>query len=296
METELRIRCADGRWLAASLYGGHDRARPVAVVAGATGVCRRLYRGYAEYLEARGISAVTFDYRGVCGSRGGPIRRDAARLSEWGRLDLTAALDWAQNELRPRGLCVVAHSVGGQLLSLVAAPDRVDAVVYVAAQEGYWGHWPLPPRFAFLLLCYVLMPGLVRLTGFLPARILGLGEDLPPGVGLEWARWARTAGYLQRDPFFDRLAAPALAYSFSDDLLAPEHAVDRLLSSQPRLKIRRRHVSPDDLGLGRVGHFGFFRHDQSRSLWAESRDWLLDVLGRDERATCSSRATRGVLP
>lgn len=288
METELRIRCADGRLLAASLYGGHEPGRPVAVIAGATGVCRRLYRRYAEYLDARGITALTFDYRGVCGSRSGPIHRDAARLSEWGRLDLTAALEWARSELRPRRLCVVAHSVGGQVLPLVAAPERVDAVIYVAAQEGYWGHWPMPLRLAFLLLSWVVMPGLVRGCGFLPARILRLGENLPPGVGLEWARWARTRDYLQREPFFDRLAAPVLAYSFEDDVLAPRRAVDRLLASQPRLTMLRRHVSPDELGVDGIGHFGFFRQDLSGSLWAQSCDWLLDVLGRKPAATGAS--------
>ncbi|MEW6271723.1 MAG: alpha/beta fold hydrolase, partial [Thermodesulfobacteriota bacterium] len=152
MQAELRIRCADGRLLAASLHGVHEQGRPVAVVAGATGVCRRLYRRYAEYLASRGITTITFDYRGVCGSRGGPIRRDAARLSEWGTVDLTAALDWAESELRPPKLCVVAHSVGGQLLPLVAAPGRVAAVLCVGAQEGYWGHWPMPLGLAFLLL------------------------------------------------------------------------------------------------------------------------------------------------
>jgi len=288
VETELHIRCADGRLLAASLHGGREQARPVAVIAGATGVCRRLYARYASYLVTRGITAITFDYRGVGGSRSGPIRHDPARLGDWGRLDLSASLDWARNELRPRQLCVVAHSVGGQLLPLVAAPDRVDAVVCVAAQEGYWGHWPMPLRAAFWLLCWVVMPSLVGLAGFLPARILRLGEDLPPRVGLEWARWARTRDYLQRDPFFDRLAAPVLAYSFSDDMLAPSRAVDRLLSSQPRLAVLRRHVSPRDLGLPRVGHFGFFRNDLSGSLWAESGDWLLDVLRRSDAARGSS--------
>jgi predicted alpha/beta hydrolase len=288
VEAEFQIRCADGRLLAASLYGGREQARRVAVIAGATGVCRRLYRGYASYLATRGITALTFDYRGVCGSRSGPIRDDPARLGEWGRLDLSATLDWARNELRPRRLGVVAHSVGGQLLPLVETPERVDAVVCVAAQEGYWGHWPMPLRLAFFLLSWGVMPGLVGLAGFLPARRLRLGEDLPPGVGLEWARWARTRDYLQRDPFFDRLAAPVLAYSFSDDLLAPRRAVDRLLASQPRLAVERRHVAPGDLGLPRVGHFGFFRNDLGGSLWAESADWLLDVLGRSDAARGSS--------
>jgi predicted alpha/beta hydrolase len=277
----MRIGCVDDRRLAASCFTASSAPSPVVVIAGATGVCRRLYRRYAEYLAARGLTVVTFDYRGVCGSRGDAIRSDASRLTDWGRIDLAAVLDWVERELRPGALCVVAHSVGGQLLPLVAMPERLDAVIFVAAQEGYWGNWPMPLKLAFFLLCHLVMPGLVRISGFLPARILRLGEDLPSGVGLEWARWARTRGYLQRAPFFDRIACPALAYGFADDLLAPRRAVDRLLASQPRLALRRRHVSPGDLALDGIGHFGFFRNDLSGSLWAESADWLLALLGGD---------------
>lgn len=284
METELEIRCADGRSIAATLHGARDAARPVAVIAGATGVCRSLYRRYAQYLAGRGVTALTFDYRGVCGSRTLPLHRDPACLSEWGRLDLTAVLDWVASELRPARTCVVAHSVGGQLLPLVARPERVQAVVLVGAQEGYWGNWPMPLGLAFLLLCHAVMPGLVLLMGFLPARTLRLGEDLPPGVGLEWARWARTRGYMQCAPFFDRLAAPVLAYSFADDGLAPKPAVDLLLASQPRLDVRRRHVAPGDLGVRRVGHFGFFRDHLGGSLWSESADLLLDARAHDGAA------------
>lgn len=277
METEIEIRCADGRVLAATVFGAREHGRTVAVVAAATGVCRRVYRRYAEYLAGRDLTALTFDYRGVGGSRRGPLRSDAARLADWGRLDLTAALDWVREELRPRSTCVVAHSVGGQILPLVDAPERVDGVVYVGAQEGYWGHWPMPLGLVFLALCRVVMPGLVYGSGFLPARMLRLGEDLPPGVGLDWARWASTRDYLQREPFVDRLALPALAYGFADDALAPRRAVDRLLASQPRLALRRRHVVPAELGLPGIGHFGFFRHDLSGSLWAESAAFMLDA-------------------
>jgi predicted alpha/beta hydrolase len=275
-ESEIEIRCADGRTLAATLYGARGQGRVVAVIASATGVSRRLYGKYAQYLAGRGITALTFDYRGVGGSRSGSLRTDPATLTDWGRLDLSAALDWAESELGPARLCVVAHSVGGQLLPLARAPERVDAVVGVAAQEGYWGNWPMPLGLAFLLLCHAVMPGLVAAAGFLPAKRIRLGEDLPPAVGREWARWARTRGYMQRAPYFDRLDAPGLAFSFADDALAPRRAVDRLLASQPRLVVRRRHVAPAELGMRRLGHFGFFRADLRGSLWAETTDFLLD--------------------
>jgi predicted alpha/beta hydrolase len=274
VETDIEIPCADGRTLAASLFGERRGASLVIVIAGATGVCRRLYRRFAAFLATRGSTVVTFDYRGVGDSRREPLRRDPACLSDWGRLDLSAVLRWASDEIHSAAPCVVAHSVGGQLLPLVEHPERIPAVLYVAAQEGYWGNWPLPLGLVFVALCHVIMPGLARTAGFLPTRALRLGEDLPPGVGLEWARWARTRDYLQRAPFFDRLACPALAYGFADDALAPPRAVDRLLTSQPRLTVQRRQVSPADLALARIGHFGFFRHDLGSSLWTESSDWL----------------------
>lgn len=287
MESDLQIRCADGRALAATLFGERTRDVPVVVIAGATGVCRRLYRRYAEHLARDGFAVLSFDYRGVGGSRSGPLRADTARLSDWGRLDLAAVLGWAYDALRPRAVCVVAHSVGGQLLPLIAQPERVDGVVYVAAQEGHWASWPMPLRPVFLALCRLIMPGLVHATGFLPARTLRLGEDLPPGVGLEWARWARTPAYMQQPPFHDRLACPALAYGFADDPLAPPRAVAALLASQPRLVLEQRLLSPSDLGLGRLGHFGFFRHDLGDSLWRESSAWLRAVSTVRDRTAVS---------
>jgi predicted alpha/beta hydrolase len=280
VESEIEIRCADGRVLAATVYGPRDAGRPVVVVASATGVLRRLYARYAQFLETRGITVLTFDYRGVGGSRGLPLRDDPAVLSDWGRLDLDAVLDWAETTLRPSRLGVVAHSVGGQTLTLASAAERVDALVAVATQEGFWGNWPMPLGLAFLALCHAVMPGLIAVAGYLPAKAIRLGEDLPPGVGREWARWARTRDYLQRAPFHDRLDAPALVYSFDDDALAPRRAVDRFVASQPRLVVRRRHVEPAELGRTRIGHFGFFRLDLSRSLWKESADFLLDAPAR----------------
>jgi predicted alpha/beta hydrolase len=42
---------------------------------------------------------------------------------------------------------------------------------------------------------------------------------------------------------------------------------------------RRRHVTPQDLGVPRIGHFGFFRPD-AEPLWSEAADWLTRSGGR----------------
>jgi predicted alpha/beta hydrolase len=35
----------------------------------------------------------------------------------------------------------------------------------------------------------------------------------------------------------------------------------------------RRHLAPRDLGVPRIGHFGFFR-PEAETLWRETVDWL----------------------
>jgi len=135
------------------------------------------------------------------------------------------------------------------------------------------GHWPRPAAWRYALLWYVAMPGLTHLLGHFPGRLLGLGEDLPRGVALRWARWCRTPDYLGDFSGHARFTAPLLAYSFADDVYAPARAVDWLHDRYGSTSKERRHVTPRDLGVARIGHFGFFRPD-AEPLWREAADWL----------------------
>lgn len=96
---------------------------------------------------------------------------------------------------RPGRVAVVGHSVGGQLVGLLPDASRISALVTIGAQSGDWRLWPLPTRLAMAVLWYGLVPGVTHAVGYLPGS-LGIGEDLPAGVALEWARWCRTPGYL----------------------------------------------------------------------------------------------------
>jgi len=96
----------------------------------------------------------------------------------------------------------------------------------------------------------------------------------------EWSAWCRSPHYNAGPPggarraSFARVTAPIHAYSFSDDWYAPRRAVDALLASYPSARSEHRHVAPSDLGLPRLGHFGFFREGPTKALWAETADWL----------------------
>lgn len=273
------VPALDGLPLAATVTGTGPR---VVVVASATGVKRRYYARFARSLAGRGFSVVTFDYRGIGDSVPGRVRDVDARMHDWGALDLAGVVRWASDTLAGGGpVGLVGHSVGGQLVGLLPEPERIAAVVAVGAQSGDYRLWSGPRRLAMAALWYGVVPGVARTFGYLPGSF-GIGEDLPAGVALEWARWCRTPGYLageapERLDGFARLRAPVLAYSFSDDGYAPRPAVEALLALFRGAEVEHRHVRAGVDVRGRVGHFGFFRKKLEASHWGDVARFLAEA-------------------
>lgn len=279
IDANLRIPALDGFELAATLYEPGDPGRgggDVVLVSSATAVRRGYYDGYARYLAGEGFTVVTYDYRGIGGSRPRSLRGFRARMREWGERDLAGVVEWIAGHLRPRRLLAVGHSVGGQLVGLAENNWRIHALLAVASQSGYWGHWPSPQRWDIALRWFVLVPALTRLFGYLPGRF-GTKEDLPGGVAREWARWGRRPGYLMEPELrqgFERFRGPLLAYSIADDPYAPRPAVEALLDYYSEADVHHRHIAPRDVGAGEIGHFGFFRERFRETLWRDSAAWL----------------------
>jgi len=190
------------------------------------------------------------------------------------------------------GLAVVALGMGLHLIAgtlnqaalarqqapLAAAAWLISAALFVGSQSGYWRHWPLLGRLWMWPAVHFALPGTARLLGYFPGSRLGFGEDLPPGVAVEWASWCRHPQYLVGAlgvaDRYARLRAPLRAYAISDDPFAPLPAVEALLALYPGARHELRRVTPRELGEKSIGHFGFFRERFRDSLWRESADWL----------------------
>lgn len=278
---ELRIPARDGFELAASLYEPSPEARHDAVVliSSATAVKRTYYDGFARFLRHGGFTVLTYDYRGIGASRPASLAGFVASMHQWGEQDLAGLIDWISARFPNARVLVVGHSVGGQLVGLASNNTRVRALLAVAAQSGDWRLWPRPARYRMALFWYGVVPAVTRMVGYLPGS-LGIGEDLPRGVALEWARWCRTESYLvggegaSRREGFERFTAPLLAYSFADDPYAPRASVEALLSWYAKATKSHRHVTPAAIAASSIGHFGFFRDQCRESLWREAATWL----------------------
>jgi predicted alpha/beta hydrolase len=275
----VQIRARDGEAIEGDLFLPPGTPRAAVLVAPAMGVPRGYYASFAAYLARQGLAALTLDYRGIGGSRAGSLRRHGATLRDWGEGDLGGACDLLAARVPGVPLLWVGHSVGGQLLGLLDDVPLAGALL-VAAQSGHWRLWSGAWRWRIFLLWHLFIPGLVPVLGRLPAFLLGGGEDVPPGVALEWAEWGRRRDYVMSyagprgGRGFARLAAPIVAYAIADDSYAPQATVEALLGFYARAPTELRVVHPADLGVRRLGHFGFFRSRFEPTLWRDAALFL----------------------
>src|SRR5688500_129802 len=222
-EVAIRVRAADGFDIAATRFEPNAAPRAVVVVNGATAVKRRYYERFARHLASHGFAVITYDYRGIGDSAPKSLRGFEASMRQWGELDQPAVLAHARVWQPDVPLLVVGHSVGGQICGLLRDPPPVERVLMVAAQHNYYGLWRAQERYVLWALWTLVMPVASRALGYFPSTAFGLGETLPRGVALEWARWCRSPGALieaiggDAAERFTRYRGPILALSFSDD-------------------------------------------------------------------------------
>lgn len=277
MSQAVEFPARDGYTLAATLFRPrNDNGRAVLLHA-ATGVKRGFYAKFAAHLAEAGFTALTFDYRGIGDSRRGSLARFPARMRDWAELDAAGALDYVAAQAPQAKLLCVGHSFGGNGLGVVPGIERYAAALFVGAQSGYWRHWPGVGRPAMWALTHLMLPSASAALGYFPMKLLGQGEDLPGGVGREWASWCRNPRYaagVVGSEGYARLSAPIRSYWVSDDRYAPRPAAEALFDLYPNARAKELVEVDAAAHGGGIGHFGFFRERFRDTLWRDASDWL----------------------
>lgn len=283
MKEVISVSARDGAKVSATWFIADNPHEKVVLINSATGVKQTYYADFAEYLVTQGFNVYTFDYRGIGASRPKDIRYLFNDMKDWSK-DVDAMIGHITRIHAQARLVVIGHSVGGQLIGMSRLSKSADAFVMIGAQTPYWrnfeGFWL---RAKLLLFWYVMIPWLTKITGYFPASKLGLFEDLPEDVALQWARWAKTPHYVfdeypELRSSFESLDQQTLTISFSDDTIAPYKAVKDLQGFYPRLKKEHWHLRPEDLLQKKVGHFGFFRKKMAPTLWQDTTTWIQNIL------------------
>lgn len=279
-EESVRLYAADDYALCGTLYSAAGvEPRRVAVLHGGAGISAASYAGFARFLAAQGIPTLTYDYRGIGRSRPSALRGFEATLEDWAEFDCAAAISWLRGRFPGAEMIGIAHSVGAFLLGGAHNAGEQSHLVLIGGHTGYYGDYRARYRLLMAITWHGLMPMIARVLGYFPARRLGLGDDIPAGIAVQWAarrspelRVAGTDARAMRiRRLLDRCAAlerPALIVSITDDAFATSAGLRRLMAYYPRLSpLHRLQFAPADAGVSRIGHFGFFRRRAGAFLW-----------------------------
>lgn len=272
---QIRVPAVDGYALAATVLQPERGARDWVIVSGAMAVAARFYARYATALAEAGFGAVTYDYRGIGGSRPASLRGFPATMTDWAVLDMAGVTTWVHATHTPRRLFLVGHSLGGILPGLMDCGDLVDAMVTVASENVYWRYRHGRTRAVYLSRGW-LTPLITGTIGYVPWSRFSRAEDMPGAAARQMAAAMRTPGGMLDDPTmptqrYASFRAPVLGYSIDDDPEATRPSVDAMMSAYPN--VERRHLTPADAGLDQIGHFGYFK-SSAQPLWAEAISWL----------------------
>jgi predicted alpha/beta hydrolase len=266
--------------LGGTLYANPDPAnqkRAIVLNCGG-GISAARYRYFGRFLAAAGIPVFAYDYRGIGQSRPPRLRGFVANAYDWSEYDCTAAIDWLRSRYPNAELIGIGHSIGGMLFGGAINILELSRFVHVCGHTGYVGDYSSRYRLPMGFLWHVLMPALTRVFGYFPASSLGLGEDLPAGVARHWA--ARTTPDLRPQATdidasrghamlerFSQVRGRALMLSIADDPLATVAGASRLLALLPGVESKRLLLSPHELGLKRIGHFGLISRLAGPCIW-----------------------------
>jgi len=273
----VELTCPDGtrlsgHFVAAAVHPGAPRPLPV-LICPATGVRQQFYLRFATWLSERGHDVLVFDYRGVGQSLHGRLRDCRATLTEWAQQDQVTAIEWLLQRTGQAHLLLVGHSAGGQMMGLLPNHPRIARVVGVAASTGWFRGMKPGFRLVARTVLRGVIPMAIRWSGYAPCSKVGLGEDLPATVALQWGQWCAAGGYAtnavkgrpQQD-FHADVRMPITVFHATDDNIATPATVADLLRTFPRAPTTVHRISPRSQGLRAIGHIDWFRSSH-QALW-----------------------------
>lgn len=277
---DITFQGGDGYPLAATLFLPRGPRQQAVLINCGIAIPRSFYAAFASYLAGLGNVVVTYDYRGIGGSRPASLAGFDASLSKWAAQDATAAVSYMRSRWPTLRLNYVGHSFGGQALGLLPNNNQISHALFVAAQAAYWRLMDGKEGYRVFLMMNAIGTPISYLLGYTPGW-LGIGEDLPKGVFLEWTKWVNKPRYMFDDTsltalrHFAHYRGALRALAFTDDAWATFPAVQLLCSAFTATKPAVLSISPAGAGVQKIGHLGFFRAEHRDGLWKESAAWLL---------------------
>lgn len=278
-ETEIIISCKDGFRLTGTLFKPAE-VKSAIMIAPATGIKRQFYAAFARYLAENGFAVLTFDNRGIGQSIQGSLNNGSPSLTNWGVLDMTAALKYLKDVIPNKNYHLIGHSAGGQLVGLMENAKDIKSMFNFGSSSGSlkYSKYPFRLKSSFFLNFYIPVCNLI--FGHTKSQWIGMGEPLPKKVGSEWSRWCNGKGYVKvdlgyriKEHLYDELNFNSLwVHSKDDDIANPDNVKD-MIRVYSNIKAEIVSLSPEEHGFKDIGHMKFFSKKKSK-LWEIAIEWL----------------------
>lgn len=252
------------------------------IIPSAMGVAQQFYFQFARWLAEQGYHVATFDYRGIGLSAPPSLRGFPVNIFDWAE-DCAAVIDAVKAQLPDAPLHWIGHSLGGQLLGLIPNREHIDRVITVATGSGYWLENTWRTRSVVWWLWFFVVPVALRVAGYFPGKRLRKIGNLPRGVMAQWRRWCLSREYVvgaegsEVREAYASVRMPMLSLSFTDDELMSARGIRSLHGLYTNAPVEYRRISPPDIGVKHIGHFGFFRPQFERTLWPLVPQWLRET-------------------
>lgn len=281
---EVCFNASDQYPLKGAFYQAENSKRFL-IIGSAFGVPYQYYKHIAHYFRENGISVLAFDYRGISHSKDGNMATQDILMQHWGELDIEAAIQWVQDQYSPNQLYYMGHSAGGQIVGLADSSRAFSKMIIAASGVGTWRVWPGISKYALAAIWYLLFPlaKLFQKGDYFHSKMLG-PIPVPKHAVDQWLTWARSEDYLFTPKHglylsnYQTMNAKILGLTISDDWYAPEPARDALLKHYPNCDKKTMLITPKDLQLKSIGHFGLFKKKQEieQGIWQPMLNFLKD--------------------
>lgn len=270
---QIEIITTDETKIISRIFLPNNEILGTAMIAPAMGVSQDYYTLFANWLAEQGYLTITFDYRGIGLSRKGSLRGFQASIMDWIKFDCAAIIETITALIPDKPLHWIGHSLGGQILPFVPNHEKVSNIIHIAAGSGYWRYNSPPLNKRAWWLWNIVVPITVFMFDYFPGKRLGIVGDLPKGVIEQWRRWCLNHEYCvgvegeRARELFASIDIPMLSLSFTDDEFMSEKSIESLNSFFINSPKTIKRIHPNDIGINRIGHFGFFKSQYKDLLW-----------------------------
>lgn len=273
MKRHLIIKATDNHSLSAILCEPKSTAKGSILLCTGLGIPKEFYEKYLVFLGEQGYTALLFDYRGINPKDTSTSNDSSINLRNWGLKDMVGATYWLHEHYPKQKIYLFGHSIGGQVAGLMENHALIERFFFFCSTTGFPSIFHFPLNMFSWFMFYLHIPITARLFGYMPPSLTYRGVRIAKGVALEWADWSRQKKYIAA--FFGKTISKNYYQDiqqsidwiyFKDDPIASKKAIRSMMDYYKHAAIQSHLLAPNNLGLPRIGHSGFFT-SKAKKLW-----------------------------